>query len=157
MRNGSCERITFAPSGVRSGIGYSPGVRSTKPAAMSARIRRMTSSWLCLFKSPYVESPSNPKRTTRSDDFPRSMSAMACMPPLPRGRDAGEGLSNRRALGGEDRGVVLERAVDVAAHVASAAAAERLGFVAEIAKNEVVPARRGVDVPKQLAEKRPRS
>ena len=77
--------------------------------------------------------------------------------PAPRPGDRGERLADDDRVALEDLGIVAQRLLDLAAHVAVTTAAERLGLVTEVAQDEVVPARRGVDVAQELAKERPRS
>ena len=102
---------------------------------------RMTLSCVSLARRPNVESPSNPKRTTRSVDLPRSISATACVPPLPRDRATADSalrtmIASRSSTSGSSR----EAFARPCGTRRSDRSRRGLVLVAEVAEDEVVAA-----------------
>ncbi len=153
-RAGRSPRITAAPSGVSSATGRSPPSKSTQPGVTQRRSRRSSHSSLRSFSTPKVRVSCRPARTRRG-------SRHAAQQLHGRGQPEAtvDARDRRERLAHDERRLLRVRRLDAGgeplAHVAAAAAGERLLLVAEVAQDRVVAAAAALGVAQQLEEQVP--
>ena len=130
----------------------SPGVKSTQPAVTQRRRSCVSHGSECSRSAPKVGVRSRPARASRGSGRPASSFTAAVRPYRRSTRATAESaLRTIRLVSSSPTSL----AADLAADVAAAAAGERLGLVAEVAQDRVVPAAAALGPAHEVEEEAP--